>query len=45
VLLPVIGPDAFSDISEVAKYVHNFTSFAFVVGLVLIVVIFSRSGR
>src|ERR1700692_3373021 len=39
-LLPVIGPQAFSDISEVAKYVHNFTSFAFVAGLVLIIVIF-----
>lgn len=35
-LLPVIGPDAFSDLSQAAKYVHNFTSFAFVIGLVLI---------
>jgi formate dehydrogenase subunit gamma len=36
-LLPVIGPEAFSDISQAAKYAHNFTSFAFVIGLVLIV--------
>src|ERR1700688_1615202 len=36
VLLPVIGPQAFSDVSEAAKYVHNFTSFSFVAGLVLI---------
>src|ERR1700688_1183824 len=36
VLLPAIGPDAFSDVSEAAKYVHNFTSFSFVAGLVLI---------
>lgn len=36
-LLPAIGPDAFSDISQWAKYAHNFTSFAFVAGLVLIV--------
>ena len=36
-LLPVIGPDAFSDLSQAAKYAHNFTSFAFVIGLVLIV--------
>lgn len=43
-LLPVIGPDAFSNISEVAKYVHNFTSFAFVAGLVLIIVIFFRDN-
>src|ERR1700680_1319415 len=40
VLLPVIGPEAFSDISQVAKYVHNFTSFSFVAGLVLIIAIF-----
>src|ERR1700686_3597579 len=44
VLLPVIGPQAFSSVSEAAKYVHNFTSFAFVVGLVLIVVIFFRDN-
>src|ERR1700738_4419411 len=39
-LLPVVGPDAFASVSQAAKYVHNFTSFAFVVGLVLIAVIF-----
>ena len=43
-LLPVIGPDAFSSVSQAAKYVHNFTSFAFVVGLVLIVVIFFKDN-
>jgi formate dehydrogenase subunit gamma len=36
-LLPVIGPDAFSDFAQIAKYVHNYVSFAFVLGLVLIV--------
>jgi formate dehydrogenase subunit gamma len=36
-LLPVIGKDAFSSLSQVAKYMHNFTSFAFGIGLVLIV--------
>jgi formate dehydrogenase subunit gamma len=44
VLLPLIGPDAFSDLSEAAKYVHNFTSFAFMAGLVLIAVIFFRDN-
>src|ERR1700686_5291214 len=39
VLLPLVGPDAFSDISQAAKYVHNFTGFSFILGLVLIVVI------
>src|SRR6202162_3342081 len=43
-LLPVIGPDAFSRVAEVAKYVHNFTSFAFVAGLILIIVIFFRDN-
>jgi formate dehydrogenase subunit gamma len=36
-LLPLIGPDNFSALSQAAKYVHNFVSFAFVVGLILIV--------
>ena len=43
-LLPLIGYDAFSVVSEAAKYVHNFTSFAFVVGLVLIVAIFIKDN-
>lgn len=43
-LLPVVGPDNFSDISQAAKYVHNFTSFSFVVGLVLITLIFFRDN-
>jgi formate dehydrogenase subunit gamma len=43
-LLPVVGPDIFSDISQAAKYVHNFTSFSFVVGLVLITSIFFRDN-
>jgi formate dehydrogenase subunit gamma len=43
-LLPVIGPDAFSRVAEAAKYVHNFTSFAFVAGLILIVAIFFKDN-
>jgi formate dehydrogenase subunit gamma len=43
-LLPVIGADAFATVSQAAKYVHNFTSFAFVMGLVLIAVIFFRDN-
>src|SRR6202030_4447833 len=42
VLLPLVGPDTFSDVAQAAKYVHNFTSFAFMAGLVLIVLIFFR---
>ncbi|MGY3620130.1 formate dehydrogenase subunit gamma [Bradyrhizobium sp. USDA 10063] len=43
-LLPLVGPDMFAAISQVAKYVHNFTSFAFVAGLVLIMVIFFKDN-
>jgi len=37
VLLPMVGPEMFSSLSQAAKYVHNFVSAAFVIGLVLIV--------
>src|SRR3979411_1614423 len=41
-LLPLIGPEAFASVSQAAKYVHNFTSFAFVAGVILIAgVVFS----
>jgi formate dehydrogenase subunit gamma len=43
-LLPLVGPETFSDISQTAKYLHNFTSFAFVAGLSLIAVIFFRDN-
>src|SRR6266446_1616110 len=43
-LLPLIGNDAFSAFSQAAKYAHNFTSFPFVLGLVLIVVIFIKDN-
>jgi formate dehydrogenase subunit gamma len=36
-LMPLLGQDAFSRLAEAAKYVHNFVSFPFVLGLVLIV--------
>ena len=35
-LLPLIGPSAFSIWSELAKYSHNFLSFPFTIGVVLI---------
>jgi formate dehydrogenase subunit gamma len=36
VLLPVMGPSAFSAWSLAAKYAHNFLSFPFVLGVILI---------
>ena len=38
-LLPLIGPDAFSAWSEWAKYAHNYLSFAFTIGVVLMLLI------
>jgi formate dehydrogenase subunit gamma len=43
-LLPLIGYNAFSTVSQAAKYVHDFTSFPFVIGLVLIAAIFVRDN-
>ena len=36
-LLPALGPAAFSAWAQWSKYVHNFVSFAFVLGLILII--------
>jgi formate dehydrogenase subunit gamma len=36
-LLPLLGPDNFSAVSQASKYVHNFVSFSFVIGLLLII--------
>ena len=44
VLLPIIGPEAFSSMSEAAKYVHNYVSAAFVIGLVLIVALWIKDN-
>jgi formate dehydrogenase subunit gamma len=43
-LMPLIGHDAFSRIAEAAKYVHNFISFAFVIGLASIVILWFRDN-
>jgi formate dehydrogenase subunit gamma len=43
-LMPLVGHDAFSRIAEAAKYVHNFISFAFVIGLASIVIIWLRDN-
>jgi formate dehydrogenase subunit gamma len=43
-LLPLIGLDAFSALSQYAKYVHNFVSFAFVLGLAVIIALFIKDN-
>ena len=35
-LLPLIGPEAFATWSQWAKYAHNYLSFPFTLGVVLI---------
>jgi len=43
-LLPVIGPEAFSSVSQIAKYIHNYVSASFVIGLVLIVALWIKDN-
>ncbi|MEA2979597.1 MAG: formate dehydrogenase subunit gamma [Alphaproteobacteria bacterium] len=43
-LLPLIGPDAFSAFSQYAKYVHNYVSFSFVFGLAIIITIWMKDN-
>ncbi len=43
-LLPLIGPSAFTTWSELAKYAHNFLSFPFTIGVVLIFLIWVGSN-
>jgi formate dehydrogenase subunit gamma len=43
-LMPLVGPDAFSAFSEAAKYTHNFTSFPFMLGILLILVIWIKDN-
>jgi formate dehydrogenase subunit gamma len=44
VLLPMIGHETFSSVSQAAKYVHNFVSASFVIGLALIVALWIRDN-
>jgi formate dehydrogenase subunit gamma len=43
-LLPVVGPETFSAFAQISKYAHNFVSFSFVVGLVLIVALWIKDN-
>ncbi|MFQ5773285.1 MAG: formate dehydrogenase subunit gamma [Kiloniellaceae bacterium] len=42
VLLPVLGPEAFAAIALGGKYVHNFVAFPFMLGVVLMFVLWVR---
>lgn len=43
-LFPVIGPEAFSVWSQWAKYVHNFVSWPFMVGIVLMILFWIKDN-
>jgi formate dehydrogenase subunit gamma len=44
ILLPMIGPDNFTVVSQTAKYVHNFVSVVFVIGMLLITVLWIKDN-
>ena len=43
-LLPIVGPETFSAFSQISKYAHNFVSFSFLVGLILIVTLWVKDN-
>lgn len=44
VLLPVIGPDAFTAFSQFGKYIHNYLSFPFMLGIVMMLLIWVKDN-
>jgi formate dehydrogenase subunit gamma len=44
VLLPVIGPSAFSWLTRIGKISHDYLSFAFMLGIVLMLVLWAREN-
>ena len=44
VIKPILGPDIFAAITLAGKYAHNFVAFAFMIGLVIILVIWIREN-
>jgi formate dehydrogenase subunit gamma len=44
ILLPMIGPDNFTVVSQATKYLHNFVSVAFVIGMLLITVLWVKDN-
>ena len=49
VVLPVIGPEAFATVTQAGKFVHDYVSFAFALGIILMFVMWVKdnlpSGR
>ncbi|QJE73476.1 formate dehydrogenase subunit gamma [Aerophototrophica crusticola] len=43
-LLPVIGPEAFTAVSQAGKYAHNYLSFPFTLGVVLMFLLWAKDN-
>jgi formate dehydrogenase subunit gamma len=43
-LMPIIGPDAFAAWSQYAKYAHNFLAWPFMLGLLVMIVVWIRDN-
>jgi formate dehydrogenase subunit gamma len=43
-LLPLIGPDAFSRWSLAAKYAHNYSSFPFTIGVIVLLLLWAKEN-
>lgn len=43
-LLPMIGPSAFTNLSQAGKFVHNYVSFAFALGIILMFVLWVKDN-
>jgi formate dehydrogenase subunit gamma len=43
-VLPLVGPEAFTMITEAGKYAHNFLSFPFVLGVAMMLVLWVRDN-
>jgi len=44
ILLPIVGPEAFTAISQWGKYAHNFLAFPFTLGLVVMLLIWIKDN-
>ena len=44
VLLPIVGPEAFTAISQWGKYAHNFLAFPFTLGIVLMLLLWVKDN-
>jgi formate dehydrogenase subunit gamma len=43
-LLPLIGPEAFTGVTQLGKFVHNYVSFAFALGVVMMFVLWVKDN-